>query len=67
MKMWRINETHFNFRVFNKQFLGLVAISNTFEIVKNSNDSTRVRIRASNGFFLQVAFTLFLFGLYIKY
>ncbi|KAG8645537.1 hypothetical protein MANES_10G071662v8 [Manihot esculenta] len=47
-------KTHFNFRVFNKQFLGLVAISNTFEIVKNSNDSTRVRIRASNGFFLQV-------------
>ncbi|KAG8632980.1 probable glucan 1,3-beta-glucosidase A [Manihot esculenta] len=68
-RLWRINETHFNFRIFNKQFVGLdssgngtnvVAISNmpgrleTFEIVKNSNDSSRVRIRASNGFFLQV-------------
>ncbi|KAJ9167048.1 hypothetical protein P3X46_021730 [Hevea brasiliensis] len=68
-RLWRINETHFNFRVFNKQFVGLdtsgnrtdvVAISSTtgrsetFEIVKNSNDSSRVRIKASNGFFLQV-------------
>ncbi|XP_043712913.1 probable glucan 1,3-beta-glucosidase A [Telopea speciosissima] len=67
-KLWRINETTFQFRVFNKQFVGLdvlgnstnvVAVSNisgtseTFEIVRNTNDSTRVRIRASNGFYLQ--------------
>jgi hypothetical protein len=69
LKLWRINETNFNFRVFNKQFAGLdtngngidiVAVSSTpgrsetFEIVRNSNDTSRVRIKASNGFFLQV-------------
>lgn len=69
MQIWRINETSFNFRVFNKQFVGLdiagngidiVAVENTpgasetFEIVRNSNDSNRVRIKAPNGFFLQV-------------
>ncbi|EEF48467.1 conserved hypothetical protein [Ricinus communis] len=68
-KLWRIDDSHFNFRVFNKQFIGLgskgngtnvVAVSNTtgesetFEIVRNSNDSSRVRIKSSNGFFLQV-------------
>ncbi|KAH9690820.1 Mannan endo-1,4-beta-mannosidase [Citrus sinensis] len=67
-KLWRINETNFHFRVFNKQFIGLdtngngidiVAESNTpgssetFEIVRNSNDLSRVRIKAPNGFFLQ--------------
>ncbi|KAJ4822415.1 hypothetical protein Tsubulata_036412 [Turnera subulata] len=69
--LWRINEKSFNFRVFNKQFVGLnpssngnggaiVAVSNTpgtpetFEIVRNSDNPNRVRIRASNGFFLQV-------------
>ncbi|XP_065848090.1 probable glucan 1,3-beta-glucosidase A [Euphorbia lathyris] len=65
-KLWRINETSFNLRVFNKQFVGfdptskVVAISNitgtaeTFEIVRGSDDPTRVRIRASNGMFVQV-------------
>ncbi|XP_042495869.1 probable glucan 1,3-beta-glucosidase A [Macadamia integrifolia] len=67
-KLWRINETTFQFRVFNKQFVGLdnqgnginvVAVANisgtseTFEIVRNANDTSRVRIKASNGFFLQ--------------
>ncbi|CAA3002070.1 probable glucan 1,3-beta-glucosidase A [Olea europaea subsp. europaea] len=67
-RIWRINETSFNFRVFNKQFVGLdiagngidiVAVektpgaSETFEIVRNSNDLNRVRIKAPNGFFLQ--------------
>lgn len=71
--MWRINETNFHFRVFNKQFIGLdtngngidiVAESNTpgssetFEIVRNSNDLSRVRIKAPNGFFLQVTLKL---------
>ncbi|KAJ6774346.1 CELLULASE CONTAINING PROTEIN EXPRESSED [Salix purpurea] len=66
--LWRINATNFNFRVFNKQFVGfgtngngieIVAVSSTpgrsetFEIVRSSNDSSRVRIKASNGFFLQ--------------
>ncbi|XP_062098221.1 probable glucan 1,3-beta-glucosidase A [Humulus lupulus] len=66
--LWRINENTFNFRVFNKQFVGLnvkgneievVAQSNTttvsdvFHIVRNSNDSNRVRIKTSNGFYLQ--------------
>ncbi|XP_009761931.1 putative glucan 1,3-beta-glucosidase A [Nicotiana tabacum] len=65
-KIWRINSTSFNFRVFNKEFVGVdgsgnvVAVENkpgfseTFEIVRNSDDSSRVRIKASNGFFLQV-------------
>ncbi|KAJ4965932.1 hypothetical protein NE237_017781 [Protea cynaroides] len=68
-KFWRINETTFQFRVFNEQFVGLddggnginiVAVSNisgtseTFEIVRKSDDLNRVRIRAPNGFFLQV-------------
>ena len=71
-QLWRITENSFQFRVFNKQFVGLddqgeginvVAVSNssnpldTFEIVRNANDSSRVRIKAPNGFFLQVQFT----------
>ncbi|KAK6130644.1 hypothetical protein DH2020_035619 [Rehmannia glutinosa] len=64
--LWRINETTFNFRVFNKKFVGLdivrksIAIANTlgvaetFEIQRNPRDLNRVRIRAPNGFFLQV-------------
>ena len=65
LQLWRINKETFRFRVFNKQFVGLdgynvVAISNssidseTFHIVKESDNSTRVRIKASNGSFLQV-------------
>ncbi|KAI6687705.1 hypothetical protein NL676_024533 [Syzygium grande] len=68
-RLWRINETLFNFRVANKQFVGLDSSGDgvdlvatcdspgtreTFEIVRNLNDPNRVRIRASNGFFLQV-------------
>ncbi|KAL1357871.1 hypothetical protein HN51_009723 [Arachis hypogaea] len=68
-KLWRVSDTSFNFRVFNKQFLGLenqgsgnkiVAVSNspsnpeTFQIVRNSNDPNKIRIKASNGLFLQV-------------
>ena len=65
MKLWRVNESYFNFRVFNKQFLGLgsqgvEAVSNTatdsetFQIVRNDGDLNRVRFRAPSGFFLQV-------------
>lgn len=68
-----MNETTFQLRVFNKQFVGLdtanqgnnvVATSNTpggsetFQIVRNSGDPNRVRIRAPNGFFLQVSICL---------
>ncbi|GMP46079.1 hypothetical protein CsSME_00014371 [Camellia sinensis var. sinensis] len=69
-KLWRINETSYQLRVFNKQFVGvdsggngidMVAIvagtpgrSETFEIVRNSDDPHRIRIKAPNGFFLQV-------------
>ncbi|KAI5654713.1 hypothetical protein M9H77_31900 [Catharanthus roseus] len=67
-RLWRINETTFNLRVFNKQFVGLkdqsqdgniVAISTTpghaetFQIVRNENDPYRIRLRTSNGLFLQ--------------
>ena len=80
VKLWRINETTFQFRVFNKQFMGLnyatgngidvVAIahtsSETFQIVRNSDDLSRVRIKAPNGFFLQVNSPLcFLFVFYL--
>lgn len=69
-KLWRINEKSFNLRVFNKQFVGLAKSGNeteavgaventpgsseTFEIVRNPNDVNRVRIKAPNGYFLQV-------------
>ncbi|XP_061351145.1 probable glucan 1,3-beta-glucosidase A [Gastrolobium bilobum] len=63
-RLWRINEATFKFRVFNKQFVGLdginvVAVSNTstdsetFHVIKKIDNSSRVRIKASNGYFLQ--------------
>ncbi|KAK9271524.1 hypothetical protein L1049_001884 [Liquidambar formosana] len=67
-RLWRIDESSFNFRVSNKQFMGLenqgqgsrvVAVSDqagdseTFQIIRNSGDSHRVRIKAKNGQFLQ--------------
>ncbi|KAF2323022.1 hypothetical protein GH714_032807 [Hevea brasiliensis] len=65
-RLWRINDTYFNLRVLNKQFVGLetqgnklVAVSNTagdpetFHIIRNTNDPTRVRFQASNGQLLQ--------------
>ncbi|XP_057970786.1 probable glucan 1,3-beta-glucosidase A [Malania oleifera] len=66
--LWRINESTFNFRALNKQFVGLenggqgssvVAVSNgvgdpeAFQIVRNDGDQNLVRIKASNGLFLQ--------------
>lgn len=69
MQLWRVNETAFNFRVSNKQFVGLedegggnklVADSDspgnkeTFQILRSDYDPNRVRIRAPNGLFLQV-------------
>ncbi|XP_058768019.1 probable glucan 1,3-beta-glucosidase A [Vicia villosa] len=64
-RLWRVNETMFNLRVSNKQFLGLEdknklvadidspGNKETFEIVRNDYDPNMVRIRASNGLFLQ--------------
>ncbi|XP_062116260.1 probable glucan 1,3-beta-glucosidase A [Humulus lupulus] len=67
-RLWRNDESSFNFRVFNKQFMGLenqgqgntlVAVSNdpghseTFQLIRNEGDPNRVRIRTSNGLFLQ--------------
>ncbi|KAK3157432.1 hypothetical protein QOZ80_2AG0122140 [Eleusine coracana subsp. coracana] len=64
-RLWRINETTFNFRVFGGQFWGVdgtgavVATattpgpSETFQIVRRNSDLSRVRIRAPNGLFLQ--------------
>ncbi|GKB92413.1 probable glucan 1,3-beta-glucosidase A, partial [Tanacetum coccineum] len=65
-KLWRINETSFHIRVFNKQFLGLDSTevnlvatstdsekSGIFEIIRKSDDPSRVRIKAPNGVFLQ--------------
>ncbi|KAK3012752.1 hypothetical protein RJ639_008100, partial [Escallonia herrerae] len=66
-KVWRINATTFQFRVSNNQFVGLDAAGNgidvvavskapgseTFQIVRKSDDSSLVRIKAPNGYFLQ--------------
>ncbi|XVF39483.1 hypothetical protein PTKIN_Ptkin01aG0038300 [Pterospermum kingtungense] len=67
-RVWRINGTALNFRVSGKQFIGvdtsgngidIVAVSTTpgtsetFEILRDSNDKNRVRIKAPNGYYLQ--------------
>ncbi|KAK8445166.1 hypothetical protein SEVIR_9G270300v4 [Setaria viridis] len=64
-KLWRIDETTFNFRVFGNQFVGVNATggvvatattpgpSETFQLVRRDSDKSRVRIRAPNGLFLQ--------------
>ncbi|RDX58273.1 exgA, partial [Mucuna pruriens] len=68
-KLWRVSDSSFNLRVFDKKFVGLenqgsgnkiVAVSDspstpeTFEIIRNSDDRYKIRIKASNGLFLQV-------------
>ncbi|AES68504.1 putative glucan 1,3-beta-glucosidase [Medicago truncatula] len=67
-KLWRVNDSSFNFRVFNKKFVGLnnigggntiVSFSDspgnreTFQIIRNNDDPLKIRIKASNGLFLQ--------------
>ncbi|CAJ2677015.1 unnamed protein product [Trifolium pratense] len=64
-RLWRVNETSFNLRVSNKQFIGLEdenklvadidspGDKETFEIVRNNDDPNRVKIRTPNGLFLQ--------------
>nr|KJB18277.1 hypothetical protein B456_003G044000 [Gossypium raimondii] len=62
--LWRVSESCFNLRVFNKQFVGLGSQgvqavldtptdTETFEIVRKDDDRNRVRFKASNGLFLQ--------------
>ncbi|KAF8411497.1 hypothetical protein HHK36_004049 [Tetracentron sinense] len=66
-RLWRINESTFNLRGFNKQFVGLdnqgqginvLAASNSastsFQIIRKPDDLNQVRIKAPNGLFLQV-------------
>jgi hypothetical protein len=67
-QLWRINETTFNFRASSGRFVGagsdggaaVVAVaaapgpSETFQVVRDDGDKSRVRIRAPNGHFLQV-------------
>ncbi|TKW24982.1 hypothetical protein SEVIR_3G086200v4 [Setaria viridis] len=65
-KLWRINETTFNFRTSGGQFVGIgasdgiivatataPALPETFQIVRCPFDKNRVRIKAANGYFVQ--------------
>ncbi|TVU30852.1 hypothetical protein EJB05_22496 [Eragrostis curvula] len=64
-RLWRINATTYNFRVFAGQFWGVSSTgavvatattpgpSETFQIVRRDGDPSRMRIRAPNGLFLQ--------------
>ncbi|KAI4389213.1 hypothetical protein MLD38_001462 [Melastoma candidum] len=67
-RLWRIADGIFQFRVSNKQFVGLdsddkatlvasyelAGKSETFEVLRCPDDPMLVRIRAPNGYFLQV-------------
>ncbi|RHN65397.1 putative glucan 1,3-beta-glucosidase [Medicago truncatula] len=67
-RLWRVSDSSFNFRVFNKKFVGLNTIGGstivsfsgspsnleTFQIIRNNDDPLKIRIKASNGLFLQV-------------
>jgi hypothetical protein len=67
MQLWRMNETTFNFRTSGNQFVGVGAsdgiivatattptLPETFQIVRCPFDKNRVRIKAANGYFVQV-------------
>jgi len=67
MQLWRINETTFNFRTPGGEFVGIGAsdgiivatataptLPETFQIVRCPFDKDRVRIKAANGYFVQV-------------
>ncbi|KAL4197536.1 hypothetical protein AMTRI_Chr04g188730 [Amborella trichopoda] len=64
-KLWRTTNVKYQFKVFNGQFIGqgvgldAVAVANTpgstetFEIIRNTQDNKRVQIKGPNGMFLQ--------------
>ncbi|KAF7815593.1 putative glucan 1,3-beta-glucosidase A [Senna tora] len=63
-RLWRLNATNFKLRAPKDYFVGLDGIevvavvvnsteADTFEIIRESEDSNRVRIRGPNGFYLQ--------------
>lgn len=67
MQLWRLNDTTFNFRTSGNQFVGIGAsdgiivatattpgLPETFQIVRCPFDKNRVRIKAANGYFVQV-------------
>ncbi|KAF8666966.1 hypothetical protein HU200_053133 [Digitaria exilis] len=69
-KLWRINETTFNFRTSGSEFVGIGAsdglivatatspgLPETFQIVRCPFDKNRVRIKAANGYFVQAIAT----------
>ncbi|WVZ97166.1 hypothetical protein U9M48_042721 [Paspalum notatum var. saurae] len=69
-KLWRVNETTFNFRTSGNQFVGIGAsdgiivatataprLPETFQIVRCPFDKNRVRIKAANGYFVQAIAT----------
>ncbi|OQU77698.1 hypothetical protein SORBI_3009G088700 [Sorghum bicolor] len=69
-KLWRMNETTFNFRTSGNQFVGIGAsdglivatattptLPETFQIVRCPFDKNRVRIKAANGYFVQAIAT----------
>ncbi|GJN35711.1 hypothetical protein PR202_gb24513 [Eleusine coracana subsp. coracana] len=69
-KLWRINETTFNFRTAGSQFLGIGAsdgiivatattpgLPETFQIIRSPFDKNRVRIKAANGYLVQAIAT----------
>lgn len=73
LQLWRINETTFNFRVVNKDFIGLFpqgpgmkviahaaepGPTETFRIIRNVDNPSRVRILASNDLYIQVKLSL---------
>lgn len=71
-QLWRINDTTFNFRTAGSQFLGIGAsdgiivatattpgLPETFQIVRSPFDKNRVRIKAANGYFVQVTYSFF--------
>ncbi|CAD6334236.1 unnamed protein product [Miscanthus lutarioriparius] len=69
-KLWRTNDTTFNFRTAGNQFVGIGAsdgiivatattptLQETFQIVRCPFDKNRVRIKAANGYFVQAVAT----------
>lgn len=64
-KVHPINQNNFNLKVFSNQFVTVDRVnvmatastpgqSETFQLVRNNIDKNRTRIRAPNGFLLQV-------------